>query len=184
MTISVFGLGYVGAVTAGCLAEKGHRIIGVDVHEAKVNAINEGRSPIIEPELDHLMQRAKEHGRLSATTDASAAVLASEVSIVCVGTPSQPSGALDLRYVRKVATQIAEALHGGGSDHLLILRSTLLPGSTRQLANEFFGELLSAGRLRLFYCPEFLREGTAVSDFREPSPATERPQTPLPPAHL
>src|SRR5687767_13975018 len=102
MNVSIFGLCYVGAVTAGCLTERGHRVIGADVQEAKVKAFDAGISPIIEPELDALLQGAKREVRLSATTDAEKAVRESEVSIVCVGTPSLESGRLNLEFVRKV----------------------------------------------------------------------------------
>jgi GDP-mannose 6-dehydrogenase len=169
MNVSIFGLGYVGAVTAGCLTAHGHRIIGADVQEAKVRAFDAGLSPIIEPELDALLQDAKQDGRLSATTDAEKAVRESEVSIVCVGTPSLESGRLNLDYVRKVSQQIAAAVKAKGTTHTLIFRSTMLPGSTRSMVKDFLGDLVESGLLRVYYCPEFLREGTAVKDFREPS---------------
>lgn len=167
--VSIFGLGYVGAVTAGCLAEQGHHIIGADVQQAKVDAFKSGRSPIIEPELEPLLQNAKSEGRLDATTDASEAVKASQVSIICVGTPSQAAGRLNLDFVRKVCAQIAAAIREKKQPHALLLRSTMLPGSTRKLVNENFAELVDSGLLHIYYCPEFLREGTAVRDFREPS---------------
>ncbi|MFZ4764523.1 MAG: nucleotide sugar dehydrogenase [Roseimicrobium sp.] len=169
MNVSIFGLGYVGAVTAGCLTERGHSVIGADVQEAKVKTFDEGRSPIIEPELDALLQTAKREGRLSATTDAAQAVRESAVSIVCVGTPSLESGRLNLDYVRKVSQQIADAVRAKGAAHTLIFRSTMLPGSTRSMVRDFFEGLIAEGMLRVYYCPEFLREGTAVKDFREPS---------------
>lgn len=169
MTISIFGLGYVGAVTAGCLAEKGHHIIGVDVQQSKVDAFNAGLSPIIEPELDRLLHQARTGGTLDATTDVEKAVAATEVSIICVGTPSLTSGRLNLDYVRKVTEQIAAALRSLGKSHRLIFRSTMLPGSTRQVVNDFLADLISSGKVQVFYCPEFLREGTAVKDFRQPS---------------
>ena len=169
MKVSVFGLGYVGAVTAGCLAEAGHTIVGVDVQPSKAEAFNNGVSPIIEPELGNLLQTARHEGRLSATTDAAEAVAASDVSIVCVGTPSGPSGRLNLDYVRKVTQQISEAVGSQKKKHMIIFRSTMLPGSTRGLVAEFLSDLVSCGLVRVYYCPEFLREGTAVTDFRDPS---------------
>jgi GDP-mannose 6-dehydrogenase len=169
MNVSIFGLGYVGAVTAGCLAELGHAVTGVDVQPSKVDAFNLGRSPIVEPELDGLLQTARAEGRLSATTDAAAAVAATEASIICVGTPSLESGRLNLDYVRKVCEQIAAALRASGKPHVLLFRSTMLPGSTRQLVHDFLADLQAAGQVKIYYCPEFLREGTAVRDFREPS---------------
>lgn len=169
MNVSIFGLGYVGAVTAGCLAEKGHRVLGVDAQPGKVDAFNEGRSPIIEPELDGLLRGAREAGRLRATMDGREAIAETSVSLVCVGTPALSSGRLNLDFVRKVTQQIGEALAEQGKEHTLIFRSTMLPGSTRQTVEEFLGGLIGSGRVRVFYCPEFLREGTAVRDFREPS---------------
>ncbi len=169
MNVSIFGLGYVGAVTAGCLAELGHAVTGVDVQSSKVDAFNSGRSPIVEPELDGLLQAARADGRLTATTDAAAAVAATEASIICVGTPSLESGRLNLDYVRKVCEQIAAALRASGKPHVLIFRSTMLPGSTRQLVRDFLADLQASGQVKIYYCPEFLREGTAVRDFREPS---------------
>jgi GDP-mannose 6-dehydrogenase len=169
MNVSIFGLGYVGAVTAGCLAELGHAVTGVDVQSSKVDAFNSGRSPIVEPELDGLLQAARTDGRLTATTDAAAAVAATEASIICVGTPSLESGRLNLDYVRKVCEQIAAALRASGKPHVLIFRSTMLPGSTRQLVRDFLADLQATGQVKIYYCPEFLREGTAVRDFREPS---------------
>ena len=167
--VSIFGLGYVGAVTAGCLAELGHHIIGADVQQAKVDTFKAGRSPIVEPELESLLQNAKRDGLLDATTDAAEAVNASQISIVCVGTPSQAAGRLNLDFVRKVRAQIAAAIREKKEQHKLLLRSTMLPGSTRKLVDENFSDLVTSGLLSVYYCPEFLREGTAVRDFREPS---------------
>ncbi len=169
MEVSIFGLGYVGAVTAGCLTELGHTVVGADVQQAKVDAFNAGHSPIVEPELTELLSAAVKDGRLSATTEARAAVLATQVSIICVGTPSLESGRLNLDYVRKVTSQIAEVLRSEKKEHVILFRSTMLPGSTRQVVNEFLQDLINSGRLKVYYCPEFLREGTAVEDFRKPS---------------
>jgi len=169
MNISIFGLGYVGAVTAGCLAELGHTIIGADVQQPKVDAFNAGASPIIEPELDELLQKARREGRLRATTDAAEAVATSEVSIICVGTPSLESGRLNLDFVRKVSQQIAEAILKKAKPHVVIFRSTMLPGSTRAMVKDYFESLRTQKFVEIYYCPEFLREGTAVKDFREPS---------------
>jgi GDP-mannose 6-dehydrogenase len=169
MDVSIFGLGYVGAVTAGCLTEGGHRVVGVDVQMVKVEAFNAGKSPIIEPELDGMLSHARRVGLLKATMDVREAIAETQLSIVCVGTPSLASGRLNLDYVRKVTQQIREALVLLGKSHTLVFRSTMLPGSTRQMVSEFLADLIEGGRLKVFYCPEFLREGTAVSDFREPS---------------
>ena len=169
MNISIFGLGYVGAVTAGCLAELGHSVIGVDVQQAKVDAFNAGSSPIIEPGLDELMQSARRGKLLRATTDATEAVAASEVSIISVGTPSLESGRLNLDFVRQVSQQVAEAIVRKASPHAVIFRSTMLPGSTRALVRDYFSGPRIAQLVRIYFCPEFLREGTAVQDFHEPS---------------
>lgn len=171
MKISVFGLGYVGSVTAACLAERGHNIVGVDVNPDKVSTIDEGKAPIVEAGLADLLRIAHTDNRLSATTDTVDAVVNSETSIVCVGTPSLESGGLDLRYIRNACRQIAEALEQKEKEepHLLILRSTMLPGSTRAIVDAYFHNHVRSGRITVAYCPEFLREGSAVEDFRNPS---------------
>lgn len=172
MDISLFGLGYVGAVTAGCLAAQGHRVVGVDPQPRKVEALNKGRSPIVEPGLEALIAEGAAAGRIRATSNVAEAIAATELSLVCVGTPSLPSGGLDLGHVRSVAQQIREALLAhpkpGGKPHLLIFRSTMLPGSTRTIAEEFFSNT-EEPLVEIFFYPEFLREGTAIQDFREPS---------------
>lgn len=167
MNISLFGLGYVGAVTAGCLADRGHHVIGVDPQPRKVEALNKGRSPIVEPGLEELIARGQATGHISATTDAAEAIANSDLSLVCVGTPSLPSGGLDLGHVRSVASQIRAALEASpkGRPHTLIFRSTMLPGSTRSLMNDLF----AGAAVEIFFYPEFLREGTAIRDFQEPS---------------
>lgn len=183
MNISVFGLGYVGAVTAGCLSQQGHRIIGVDLHPAKVAAFNDGISPIVEPELGELLKAGSACGQITATLDPAEAVANSDASIICVGTPSLPSGSLDLSYVKKVSAQIAAALEKQGKQHILIFRSTMLPGSTRQIVADVFAPLLAGGKLQIYYCPEFLREGTAVADFKEPSLSVVGTEDGNPPKH-
>lgn len=144
-------------------------MVGVDVAPTKVEDLKRGKPPIIEPGLEERLQAAVQSARLSATSDAAAAVLETEVSLVCVGTPSSVSGSLDLRYVQEVVKQIAEVVRGSGRSHTLILRSTMLPGSTRSLVSEWADDLVKSGRLTVYYYPEFLREGTAVRDFDEPS---------------
>jgi GDP-mannose 6-dehydrogenase len=135
----------------------------------KIEAFNAGKSPIIEPELDGMLSRARRVGLLKATVEVREAIAETQLSIVCVGTPSLASGRLNLDYVRKVTQQIRDVLVDLGKSHTLVFRSTMLPGSTRQMVSEFLTDLVEAGRLKVFYCPEFLREGTALSDFREPS---------------
>ena len=169
MKISIFGLGYVGAVTAGCLASLGHSIIGVDVSAQKVETLDGGESPIIEPGLAELLKEAKRTNRLRATVNAEEAVLGSDLSLVCVGTPSAISGALDLKYVRQVTAEIAAALKKNGKSHVLVFRSTMLPGSTQELVDAHLEDLIASGRLQVIYFPEFLREGTAVRDFQSPA---------------
>jgi GDP-mannose 6-dehydrogenase len=149
--------------------EQGHKIIGVDVQESKVSAFGAGISPIVEPELDGLLAHGMAHGLLSATTSAQEAVRESEASIICVGTPCLDNGRLNLDYVRNVAAQMAEAIRAKGRRHAVIFRSTMLPGSTRSIVTGALEDLRVAGMVDIYYCPEFLREGTAVKDFREPS---------------
>ncbi|MBI3878212.1 MAG: UDP-glucose/GDP-mannose dehydrogenase family protein [Verrucomicrobia bacterium] len=169
MRISIFGLGYVGAVTAGCLAKQGHAIVGVDVHPQKVEAFNQGIPPIIEPGLDDLLKQAKSKSLLRATQSCDDAIASTDLSIVCVGTPSAVTGALDLGFVRQVVQQIAAALRAKPKQHYLVFRSTMLPGSTGKFVGELLGDLEASGSLKVFYYPEFLRESTAVADFDNPS---------------
>ena len=157
MKISIFGLGYVGAVTAGCLTEQGHEVVGVDVDPQKIDEFNRGVAPIIEPGLDGLLERAHQRGSLSATASGAEAVERTDVSLVCVGTPSKHTGALDLSHVQEVIREIGRALRERPKRHVLILRSTMLPGSTERLVEEavaavgtctpVFGSAYSAFRL-------------------------------------
>jgi GDP-mannose 6-dehydrogenase len=185
MNISIFGLGYVGAVTAGCLARQGHRIVGVDVHPQKVEAFNAGIPPIVEPGLEELLKKAKAGGLLRATASCDEAIAETELSIVCVGTPSKVTGALDLSFVRAVVAQIGDALRRKTRSHALVLRSTMLPGSTQEITHELLSDLMAVRLLQVFYYPEFLRESTAVADFENPSLAVvgtrdgQRPPTEL-----
>ena len=168
MKVSIFGLGYVGAVTAGCLTKEGHTVVGVDVQAEKVESLASGVSPIVEPGLGDLLADAAKNGQLSATQNHEEAIAATGVSLVCVGTPSAESGELNLQYVRQVVGQIADAVRASGESHDLVLRSTMLPGSTQKIADELLADLLESGKLRLFFYPEFLREGAAVRDFMRP----------------
>ena len=169
MKVSIFGLGYVGAVTAGCLTKVGHTVVGVDVQAEKVESLASGISPIIEPELDGLLAEAAKNGLLSATQNHEQAIKTTDVSLVCVGTPSAENGELNLQFVRQVTGQIADTVRVSGKSHDLVLRSTMLPGSTQKIADDLLADLLGSGKLRLFFYPEFLREGTAVADFDDPS---------------
>jgi GDP-mannose 6-dehydrogenase len=171
MKISIFGLGYVGAVSAGCLASQGHRVTGVDPNQTKVDIINAGKSPIIEQGIGELVADAVCAGHLQASTDARAAVLASELSLVCVGTPSQSNGSLDLAFVRRVCEEIGDALADKDEHHTVVIRSTMLPGSMRDtvlpVLEEHSGKQVGVD-FGVCNNPEFLREGTAVYDYFHP----------------
>jgi GDP-mannose 6-dehydrogenase len=171
LSISVFGLGYVGSVSAACFASMGHRVTGVDVNPAKVEMVESGRSPIIEAGMNELVAEGNRACRLHATVDSIAAVLDSDVSFVCVGTPSLRSGKLDLRHIEKVAAEIGAALKQKKSDHTFVLRSTVLPGTTESLVLPLLEQ--ASGRragidFKVVYNPEFMREGSAVADFLQP----------------
>ena len=171
MRVSVFGLGYVGTVSAGCLAFDGHEIVGVDPLPTKVDLINRGQSPIIETDIGDIIAATSKVGRLRATGDPRQAIRETELSFVCVGTPSQPNGNLDLRYIRRICEQIGEALKSKTERHTVVIRSTVLPGTMRNVVipvlEEYSGK--EAGRdFGVCNNPEFLREGSAVKDFRCP----------------
>jgi len=170
MKISVMGLGYVGAVAAGCLAQDGHEVIGVDPQQTKVDLINAGKSPIIEKDIGEIISEMVKIGRLAATTDVQAAVAATDMSLICVGTPSLGNGHIDLKYVKRVCEQIGAGLreHRG---HTVVVRSTMLPGTMRTVVIPALESAsgLKAGRdFGLCINPEFLREGTAVFDYYHP----------------
>jgi GDP-mannose 6-dehydrogenase len=169
MRIAVFGIGYVGAVSAGCLAHDGrHDVIAVDVNPQKVALINAGRSPIIEPGLATRIRDGVACGALRATTDAAEAIAASDVLLVCVGTPSQPSGNLDLSHVVRVCEQIGQALRERDGFCAVVVRSTMLPGSMTERVVPTLER--ASGRqagvdFGVAVCPEFLREGSAIRDY-------------------
>jgi len=169
--ISIFGLGYVGAVSAGCLAAEGHQVIGVDSVAEKVSLINCGHSPIVEAEIGEIIEESVRKGKLRATQDASEAIRATDISFICVGTPSQPNGNLDLRYIRRICEQIGQALQTKDERHIVVIRSTILPGTMRKVViptlEEFSGKRAGAD-FGVCSNPEFLREGSAVRDFRCP----------------
>jgi GDP-mannose 6-dehydrogenase len=178
--ISIFGLGYVGAVSAGCFAERGHTVVGVDVSEAKVATLAAGKSPIMEGGLEELLSRHVKSGRLTATTDAARAVATTDLSLICVGTPSATDGTPDVTSVSRVCEEIGRTLRNKREHHIVVIRSTTLPG----MADEIFCPILeresgktagsssdAAGGVESFgfaVHPEFLREGTAVNDFFNP----------------
>jgi GDP-mannose 6-dehydrogenase len=169
--ISIFGLGYVGAVSLACLADNGHNMIGVDVNPLKAKIINEGRSPIIEHGLDELMRKGVESGSIRAVMDSHEAIHASELSIICVGTPSNSNGSLDLQYVEKVAHEIGKALADKHDYHVIVLRSTVLPGTTEEVVIPALEQ--ASGKkcgvdFGVCFNPEFLREGSSIKDFYDP----------------
>ncbi len=133
MNVSVFGLGYVGSVSAASFAADGHTVIGVDVNDEKVASLNEGRSPIVENGLDELIRDNVANGRLRATTSPADAVRDTDLSLVCVGTPSRKNGSLDLTHLERVAEHIGEALRNKGAYHVVVIRSTVLPGTTHDV---------------------------------------------------
>jgi GDP-mannose 6-dehydrogenase len=171
LKISIFGLGYVGTVSAGCLAQQGHEVTGVDPIGAKVDLINAGQTPIIEAEIGEIIAAAAKSGRLRATGDTTRAICETELSFVCVGTPSQINGNLDLTYIRRVCEQIGQAIKTKSGRHAVVIRSTILPGTIRSVVipvlEEYSGK--KAG-VDFGVCnnPEFLREGSAVKDFNFP----------------
>jgi GDP-mannose 6-dehydrogenase len=169
--IGVFGLGYVGSVSAACLAALGHEVVGVDVNPTKVDMINAGHSPVIETELDELIAQGVAMGRIRAVTSACEAVAASDISLICVGTPSDGNGNLNLTYVERVCQEIGQALASKNGYHVVIARSTMLPGSTEEQVIPILegASARKAGReFGVCFNPEFLREGTAVHDFYHP----------------
>lgn len=171
MKISIFGMGYVGMVSAACLCKEGHEVIGVDPNPTKVDLINNGKSPIVEKDTPELIQNALAKGILRACQDAAEAVLNSELSLICVGTPSQSNGSLDLKYVRKVCEEIGQVLRCKDDFHVVVCRSTVLPGTMRGLVIPTLEKESGKQAGRHFgVCnnPEFLREGTAVYDFYNP----------------
>lgn len=171
MKISVFGIGYVGCVSAACFARAGHEVVGVDVNPTKVEIINSGASPIVEPGIGDLIRDVVKEGKLSATTDTAHAVKSTDISLVCVGTPSKPNGSLDLGHVGRVCEQIGAALADKSERHTVVIRSTMLPGSIESVAQPAIESTSGkkAGRdFGLGVNPEFLREGTSLKDFYAP----------------
>ena len=171
MNISIFGLGYVGAVSAGCLASDGHHVVGVDPNQTKVDLINRGVTPIIERDIGEMIASAVTGGKLGATTSVGDAVSKTDISLICVGTPSQLNGNLDLSYVRRVCEEIGAAIAAKPGFHVVVAGSTMLPGSMRTVVIPTL-EQASGKRAGIDFgiCnnPEFLREGTAVHDYYHP----------------
>ena len=171
MKISVFGLGYVGTVSAGCLAASGHTVWGVDVNVDKVASINSGAAPIVEPDIADFIAKAQSQGLLKATASSEEGILNTDVSFVCVGTPSHANGSLDLSHLKRVCEDIGAALQSKKTSHTIVFRSTTLPGTTEEVAipilEKHSGRTVGKG-LSVCYNPEFLREGTSVKDYYHP----------------
>lgn len=169
MRIAVFGLGYVGSVTAACLAKMGHQVVGVDIDNFKVDKLNQGASPVGEPGLDELIAEMVVANRLRASNRISEVVLDSDVLIICVGTPSRPNGSLDLQYVERVISEIGECFSETDRRCRVVLRSTALPGTSAQCLKRLRRSARRDEGLEIVYNPEFLREGNALDDFFDPS---------------
>lgn len=171
MRVSIFGMGYVGTVSAGCLANEGHEVIGVDPVRTKVDLINRGNTPIIEADIGEIIASTVKSGRLRATDNQAQAIRETELSFVCVGTPSQANGNLDLTYIKRVCEQIGQVLKTKTARHTIVIRSTILPGTMQKtiipILEETSGKKAGAD-FGVCHNPEFLREGSAVKDFNSP----------------
>ena len=171
MRISVFGLGYVGAVSAACLARDGHQIVGVDVDPHKLELIRSGRSPIVEEGIQELTREVVKAGRLTVTDDVAAAIRDTELSFVCVGTPSSPNGSQDLGAIRRVMQSIGQAIGAKADFHTVILRSTVQPGTVEAIMRQILEQASGKRADQDFgvgFQPEFLREGTSIKDYDNP----------------
>jgi GDP-mannose 6-dehydrogenase len=171
MRISIFGLGYVGAVCAGCLSARGHEVVGVDVSKAKIDLINSGKSPIVEPGLGELLAEGIRKGLLRGTTDFAEAIRATDLSMICVGTPSKKNGDLELHYIESVCREIGFVLRDKPTRHTVVVRSTVLPGTVKNVVIPIL-EDCSGKKAGIDFGvavnPEFLRESTAISDYDQP----------------
>lgn len=171
MRISIFGLGYVGAVCAGCLSARGHEVVGVDVSTTKIDLINDGKSPIVEPGLEALLQQGIQTGRLRGTTDVAGAIRDTELSMLCVGTPSKKNGDLELDYIESVCREIGFVLRDKTTRHTVVVRSTVLPGTVKNVVIPILEDCSGkkAGvDFGVAVNPEFLRESTAIKDYDHP----------------
>ena len=171
MKISIFGLGYVGAVSLACLARDGHSVIGVDVDQTKLDLIRSGKTPVVEEGMVELMTRVAASGKVSVTTDVMRAVQDSEVSLICVGTPSAPNGSQDQTAIVKLAHELGRAIRGKTGSHVFVFRSTLVPGTVEDVLRPII-ETESGKRegdgFHVCFQPEFLREGTSIRDYDRP----------------
>src|SRR3989441_6567353 len=169
MRVSVFGLGYVGSVTAACLAKAGHEVVGVDINAEKVAMVNAATPPVVEPGLAELLAKVVGSGRLRATTSSEEAVATSDVSLICVGTPSRANGQLDVDAVVRTGQRIGEALGKRAEPHAVVVRSTVLPGTTeRCLVPALLAGAGGRAAMRVAVNPEFMREGSSLADFARP----------------
>ncbi len=171
MNISIFGLGYVGAVSLACLARDGHRVVGVDIDSTKLELIAGGKTPVVEEGMVELMRQVAASGRIQVTTDAQEAVLGSDISLVCVGTPSAPNGSQDQGAILRLAEQMGRALARKGTPHVVVFRSTLVPGTVEDVLRPVVER--ESGKkdgidFHLCFQPEFLREGSSISDYDKP----------------
>jgi len=171
MKISILGLGYVGAVSLGCLVRDGHEIVGADIDETKLRLIQEGKTPIIEEGMEELMTSVASSGRVSVTTNAAEAVLKTDISFICVGTPSASNGGQDLTAIKRLCEQMAEAIKEKTNYHVFIIRSTVSPGTVeniiRPILEKFSGKSMGDD-FGLGFQPEFLREGSSIRDYDNP----------------
>lgn len=171
MNISIFGLGYVGSVSAACLANKGHSVIGVDSNKTKVDLINQGCAVIVEPGLKELTSFVVSQGLLRATTEVSDAILNTNISFICVGTPGKKNNSLDLKYVKKICEEIGQVLKEKNEHHIVVCRSTMFPGSVRNLVIptlEYHSDKKEGKDFSVCINPEFMKEGTAIYDYHNP----------------
>jgi len=170
MNISIFGLGYVGCVGMGCLSKMGHNVIGVDISKEKVSLINNGKATIVEKDIDELIKTGKEKGQIKATTDSYKGVMESDISFICVGTPNDKNGHLDMSAIHKVAENIGIAIKDKNTKHIVVIRSTVMPGTNREIVKiiENVSGKKEFENFAVVSNPEFLREGSAVSDFFNP----------------
>jgi len=171
MKLSIFGLGYVGCVSAACFAKEGHEVVGCDVNALKVEIINSGKSPIVESGIGELIGEMVAAGLLRATTDPAEAVASTDISLVCVGTPSNANGSLDLTYVKRVCKEIGAALEPKVQRHTVVMRSTMLPGTIEDVvipALEVYSGKKAGRDFGVCVNPEFLREGSSLKDFYAP----------------
>lgn len=171
MNISIFGLGYVGAVSLACLARDGHRVIGVDVDPAKLDLIASGKTPVVEEGMVDLMAQVVGSGRVAVTSDVKRAVLDSEISLICVGTPSAPNGSQDQGALVRVAEELGRAMRDKSTPHLFVFRSTVVPGTVEDVLGPVIERESGKKEGRDFHVcfqPEFLREGTSIKDYDKP----------------